>query len=581
MSDSSTRQTGWPDCVPTLTDGVVVLRAHADEDRPRIVEASVDPLTSHNVVTIPQPYGLEQAREFVEHVATEWERPDGAHEWAVSDAHGSYLGSVNLHARSAARAEIGFALHPDARGRGVAARAVRLLLTRAFDAGVEVVRWRARAGNWGSRRVAWACGFTDPVTVTAAELDRDGRPIDVWHSVIRRGEPFAPRHWWPAVPVLDGQRVRLRPMREQDADGFPVEPVADLWRYLRASFPHRASYAAWLALRRERQARGESLQWCVADPATDRPMGTVQLFDLGHPGTEGTALIGYGQLPEHRGRGLGGEAVDLVVRHALAPVPAGGLGLESVKAYCDITNLASARLLRAAGFRQVGQEPAAYPQADEPPTDALVFVLTRTDDRTVTRIRPLAIPVVETARFRLRPFRESDAPDQDPDEVARRFVPARGLPTTADWPQWFARRQRFADEGVAVNWCIADRATDRCLGNVLLFHLDPADRFQAELGYWLHPSARGRATMTEVLPPVLDHAFDPVAAGGLGLTRVHAGTDSDNTASQRVLLRAGLREWGRDRQAFRRQDGSLSDGTYFEILATDPRPPAGEPVTPG
>jgi RimJ/RimL family protein N-acetyltransferase len=57
----------------------------------------------------------------------------------------------------------------------------------------------------------------------------------------------------------------------------------------------------------------------------------------------------------------------------------------------------------------------------------------------------------------------------------------------------------------------------------------------------------------------------------LGVTRVHAGADADNDASVAIMRRAGLREWGRDRQAWRRIDGTLTDGVYSELLATDPR----------
>ena len=57
--------------------------------------------------------------------------------------------------------------------------------------------------------------------------------------------------------------------------------------------------------------------------------------------------------------------------------------------------------------------------------------------------------------------------------------------------------------------------------------------------------------------------------GGLGLTRLHAGTDSDNYVSQSILRAAGFTQWGADHQAWRRADGSLSDGVYFELLASE------------
>jgi RimJ/RimL family protein N-acetyltransferase len=77
---------------------------------------------------------------------------------------------------------------------------------------------------------------------------------------------------------------------------------------------------------------------------------------------------------------------------------------------------------------------------------------------------------------------------------------------------------------------------------------------------------------------VVAYAFRPVVDGGLGLTRLHAATDRDNYVSQSILQSAWFTQWGADHQAWRRADGSLSDGTYFELLASDlvaPEVPAG------
>src|SRR5665811_256295 len=102
-------------------------------------------------------------------------------------------------------------------------------------------------------------------------------------------------------------------------------------------------------------------------------------------------------------------------------------------------------------------------------------------------------------------------------------------------------------------------------------------RFQGEIGYWLRPGARGHDAIGEALSPVVAHAFAPVAQGGLGLTRLHAGTNSDNYISQSILRSAGFTQWGADHQAWRRADGSLSDGAYFELLVGDLR--ASGPVS--
>jgi RimJ/RimL family protein N-acetyltransferase len=124
--------------------------------------------------------------------------------------------------------------------------------------------------------------------------------------------------------------------------------------------------------------------------------------------------------------------------------------------------------------------------------------------------------------------------------------------------------------GTELHWCIADRVSDAMLGNVQIFRMGPSrDRFQGELGYWLRPGARGRGIVGEALKPVIAHAFTPPEQGGLGLVRLHAATDRDNHASQSILRSAGFTQWGADHQAWRRTDGSLSDGVYFELLVLE------------
>ena len=195
-------------------------------------------------------------------------------------------------------------------------------------------------------------------------------------------------------------------------------------------------------------------------------------------------------------------------------------------------------------------------------------------------------PVLETSRLRLRPWRDTDAPapGEGPDAASLRFMPAGAQPGPDDFPEWLARRRRDMDTGGDLHWCIADLATDDMLGNVQIFRMGPLQgRFQGELGYWLRPGARGHGFVSEAIEAVVPHAFHPVADGGLGLVRLHAGTDSDNYVSQSVLRSAGFTQWGADHQAWRRADGSLSDGVYFELLASTDRVAAGagalEPIT--
>jgi len=194
-------------------------------------------------------------------------------------------------------------------------------------------------------------------------------------------------------------------------------------------------------------------------------------------------------------------------------------------------------------------------------------------------VPPNPPPVFETSRLRLRPWRDTDAPGpgEGPDSDSLRFMPAGAQPGPDDFPKWLARRRAEMGTGQDLHWCIAEATSDIMLGNVQIFRMGPVEgRFQGELGYWLRPGARGRAILGEALSPVLAHAFAPVGSGGLGLVRLHAAADSDNYASQAILRSAGFTQWGADHLAWRRTDGSLSDGAYFELLADAGRSAAGE-----
>src|SRR5664280_1885733 len=196
---------------------------------------------------------------------------------------------------------------------------------------------------------------------------------------------------------------------------------------------------------------------------------------------------------------------------------------------------------------------------------------------------PSQPPVLWTTRLCLRPWRDTDAPGsgEGPDADSLRFMPPGAQPGPDDFPTWLTQRRGDVYKRQDLHWCVADGTADVMLGNVQIFRMGPVqDRFQGELGYWLRPGARGRAIIGEALKPVIAYAFTPVQNGGLGLCRLHAATDSENHTSQSVLRSAGFIQWGADRQGRRRTDGSLSDGTYFELLASsDHSSTAVEPIT--
>lgn len=353
----------WPDCVPTLTDGVVVLRAHRESDAPRIVEQCID-AASMEFLPLPRPMRWPTLRSTSRRIRTGWSQPWGRRAWVVTDAGDSFLGTVNLHDRSPLRAEIGFGLHPDGRGRGLMSRAVRLLAQRAFDEGVAVLRWRAVAGNWASRRVAQACGFGMPVTVAAGALDHAGHPRDEWHATLRAGEPMLPTQ--PRPPVLETPTLRLRPFGPDDGPSDAVdEPDLQALRFTPAgAVPTRAAFPDWLAEREARYAGGGALWWCLAERHTDRAVGMVALFGMVLLEGRFQGELGYWVYPSQRGRGHVAEALPAVRDLAFASCADGGLGLLRLHATVDAENLPSLAVLTRLGMREWGRSHASWARID-------------------------------------------------------------------------------------------------------------------------------------------------------------------------------------------------------------------------
>jgi RimJ/RimL family protein N-acetyltransferase len=180
----------WPLSVPVLSDGVVTLRAHTPADLDAMFEMATDP-EMVRWTSIPTPYSREMAEEFaLSIIPTGWDDGD-KYGWAIdaADGHGGWRYAGNVDVRGVPIADLGFALHPWARGRGLMVRAVRLATDWAFTHGaVEVVHWRSQPGNVASLRVAHRAGFTLHGLVPGILHER-GRVLDAWTAsrAVRRG----------------------------------------------------------------------------------------------------------------------------------------------------------------------------------------------------------------------------------------------------------------------------------------------------------------------------------------------------------------------------------------------------------
>ncbi|MEV7397305.1 GNAT family N-acetyltransferase [Aeromicrobium sp. NPDC092404] len=344
----------WPLNVPVLSDGVVTLRAHTPGDLDAMVEMGNDP-EMQRWTAIPIPNTREMGELYAMTVLPRgWD--DGTHRgWAI-ELDGRFAGNIDI--RQTPIADIGFALHPWARGRGAMSRAVRLAVDWALaEGGIEIVHWRAHVGNVASLRVAHRAGFTLHGLVPGMLHER-GRVIDAWTGSFRFGDSPLPTAPWAESAVLESDRVRLRPFTDADVPRI-VEACTDpVSRHFLSGLPHpytptvARSYVAdcvWQA------ATGAKASWAIADRETDELLGNIAVMDMA--GIDPTsAEIGYWMHPAARGRGVMTEATRMVVRHALDPK---GLDRRRLVLYAAADNPASNAVAVAAGYSLFGTQRAA------------------------------------------------------------------------------------------------------------------------------------------------------------------------------------------------------------------------------
>lgn len=172
---------------PPLTDGTVALRAIRSGDVPALVAHCQDP-EIQRWSRMPNPYGEDQARAYLRRTIDG--RVTGTRtSFAIVDAGGDdqLIGAVGLNVidwRQRA-ADIGYWLAAAARGRGMATRAVELLVGWAFGPlGLERLELRAEFANHASRAVAERAGFA-PVTAPVVRRPECDHLPDVFFARLR------------------------------------------------------------------------------------------------------------------------------------------------------------------------------------------------------------------------------------------------------------------------------------------------------------------------------------------------------------------------------------------------------------
>ena len=173
--------------VEGLSDGEVRLRLGTDADIPAIVAACQDPEIPR-WTRVPAPYTEESAREWAVQARADEERGGGLHLLVVDAETDELLGSAGLVRVDweEARGEVGYWLAREARGRGVAARAVRLVSAWTFEnLPIERLEIHAEPDNHASRRVAERAGYTFEGVLRSYFVNKGRRRDAASYSLIR------------------------------------------------------------------------------------------------------------------------------------------------------------------------------------------------------------------------------------------------------------------------------------------------------------------------------------------------------------------------------------------------------------
>jgi RimJ/RimL family protein N-acetyltransferase len=372
----SAQATGSPAPFPALRTRTLVIRPLTRDDVPALTEYARES-EMQRWTTVPEDYQPAHAESFVDGAVEGWERGTRFH--LALETEDRFAGVADLRPQGGGLAEVGFGVAAWARGRGLMSSALRLLIPWGFEhAGFDLLRWQAQAGNWPSRRVAWAVGFRVRGVVPGL-LEHRGRRVDGWMASLRREDPLWPVHPWFEADPIAGSRVRLRAHRPDDVPRVAEasrDPETQLWMPGKPAAYTDQDARGHLEGIGVEHAEGRAVFWAVAD-AEDRLVGEIGLFlrDL----ESGQGEIGYWTHPDARGRGLTTEAVRLAVRHALLPSEEGGLGLVRVLLRTARENVASQRVAAGAGFTGCGVDRCAEPLRDGRFVDNLRFELLRDD----------------------------------------------------------------------------------------------------------------------------------------------------------------------------------------------------------
>jgi RimJ/RimL family protein N-acetyltransferase len=335
-----------PRMSPEVPGDGVLLTAWREEDLPAVLELAADPASRQWSGSLRHVHTLDEARAWMADRTGE-----GRLDWAVRDPRTrSLVGRTGLFRfrDGPGTAELGYGVHPAHRRRGVARAAVTTAVRYGTDVvGLHRIELAHAVGNIASCAVATSSGFAFEGTERSSLDHDDGGPPHDMHRHARLATDPPGRAEPPPVPLevpeLRGDGVRLRPWDRRDVDAYlrgVGDPEAARWA------PGAPPATRDEGLRRidrmaRRAAEGSMLGWAVE--VAGEVVAAVAVRSVNR--VDRHASVSYWVLPEHRGHGIAGRAVQTAAQHAFD-----GVGLHRLQLQHALDNTASCRVAEKAGF---------------------------------------------------------------------------------------------------------------------------------------------------------------------------------------------------------------------------------------
>lgn len=372
----------------------------------------------------------------------------------------------------------------------------------------------------------------------------------------------------PEVPVLTDGVVTLRGLTADDAEAFAAlhrDPEAVRWTSTDPDFSIEQAAALITVDVPASWSDGTLYRFAVADPATNRLLGTVSL----HHVSRGAAEVGLKLSADARGSGTGTRAVNLIIDFAFEQ-----LGLAVLHWYAMVGNWASRKLAYKCGFALEGTVRSLIPSGAGR-TDCWILTLMRLDSREPkgdwdgpVLDLPTVVPELTDGVVRLRALRTSDADrlaDQCRDEATLRWTAVPAGYSLKDALGYIRRTVPHGwRTGTEQVFAIADGASDELIGTIGLHAIRPGT---ADVGIVVGPDRRGAGAGERAARLIIDYAFSQ-----LNLQYLYWRALVPNWASRKLAWKLGFR-FEAELRGFADNRGTPADLWLLSAATEEPRGP--------